>query len=314
MHALRQGRHHVLCRFSALTSSNKRQISRASSIIASLSRSSAWKNHQSKAPSSLRMESTDAIKARRPGMIRNFSQFILNLFSNSITAAIYPELLNVYRPPANATVWVGCFRVITIGVFLFGSIYFTSAVYFSPDHSNWLVPLVPLYSAIPMVVMAFTSGPMVHSIKVWLPSWARRSRQDFQRFASNVPPDVKLQVSFMKFRPWPQTRELRFGDLRRLRPSWREGIANMEHVPESVKPHQGSFWFRLVRGYHGKYYVRRSLVRDKSAAPGVWDEMWQQIPEAGQKEALKRVEKAERPVYAVNVSPSSSTGVSRSKK
>lgn len=132
--------------------------------------------------------------------------------------------------------------------------------------------------------MALATGPMIHSIRIYLPSRARRSRDELRRFADNTSPDTTFLLEYMKWKPWIVKKEVRFGDLRKLRPSWKEGIANLEHFPDharAMEEHQGKWWFGMAQRYFGRYYVARDQVKDRSAAPGVFDKLWKQIPEKG---------------------------------
>lgn len=142
------------------------------------------------------------------------------------------------------------------------------------------MPAFILASAVPMLAMIWASGPFVHSIKVQLPAHARRTREGVLRLANNVPPNTRLEISSMKLRPWPTKMEVVFADLRKHNPSWKGGLSNLEWIPLDIQDHPyiGTWSHSLLRRFRGVYYVLRDQKKDRSAAPGVWDKMWEQIP------------------------------------
>jgi hypothetical protein len=68
-------------------------------------------------------------------------------------------------------------------------------------------------------------------------------------------------------------------ELRRVQPSWKRGIANLEHIPQSMIGQEKHPLYGFARMNWGRYYVNRKQKREKSAATGVWDTIWNQIPE-----------------------------------
>ena len=51
----------------------------------------------------------------------------------------------------------------------------------------------------------------------------------------------------------------------------------------------------------GRYFVSRTQVRDRSRAPGVWEEVWKQIPYVGEEPVKKDKQSGEkRPAVAAN--------------
>lgn len=199
--------------------------------------------------------------------------------------AVIPERINVYRAGVAATVGVGMCRVATIGAFMLGSLWYAPAFYFSPDHSNWLVPVVLAGSAVPFVVTALCTGPMVHSILVRLPARARRSKDDLIYFSKYPPKDTIIELQFMRWKPWLQGKGYRFDRLRRLTPSLRGGIANLEVVndEEEHAARDNPRLARFLSALMGRYFVNRQQKNDRAAVPGVWDNMWQRIPLKGQR-------------------------------
>lgn len=210
--------------------------------------------------------------------------------------------LNIYAAGTTATVFVGFSRIATIVLFVYGCFAVAPQFYFDPTHSTLWAPAVLTFFAIPILATALATAPFVSNVRVILPTYARRSRETLTRFAANVPPDTKLVVQTMRFIPWPMHREIAFSSLRRVRAA-NKGSANLEiNPPGEVKARQRAegdrLWYAwMVKRMYGRLYVNRSQVKDKSAAPGIWDTMWEQIPMVGDA-SPKRVPQPAIPVVA----------------
>lgn len=197
----------------------------------------------------------------------------------------YPERINIYRAGTSATLAIGMVRVGTIVFMLVGTGLYAPAYYFSPDHSNLWVPAFIIASAVPFIATSLLTSSMVHAVRVYLPSKARRSKDDLKHFASHTPPHTLLQLQFMRWLPWPQTRSVAFHRLRRMRPSIRAGWANLEHqTPAAIELQTKSWLGRLLHRQLGVFHINRAQKTDRSAVPGVFELMWRQIPEKGSKE------------------------------
>ncbi|KAK4635149.1 hypothetical protein CLAFUW4_00413 [Fulvia fulva] len=221
----------------------------------------------------------------------------------------YPEWLNVYRLSSAATLCVGFTRVCTLVVFGVGAIIYAPAIAFSPHHSNCLIPACIVASAVPMVAVIFTSGPSVMSIRVQLPPHARRSREGLLKFANNLPPRTILRLESMKLIPWPTQTDVVFADLTRHRPSWKGGLSNLENTPVTTQGNEreGTFFAQLIRRLLGRYYVQRDQKKDRSSAPGLWEKMWEQIPEhnitPGNVRTRRMVSKSAKPLTKLEPLP-----------
>ncbi|KAM3415915.1 hypothetical protein BST61_g9410 [Cercospora zeina] len=209
-----------------------------------------------------------------------------------------PRLTNIYRAGTAATLTVGITRGTTIVVFLAASIIYAPNYILSPDHSSWLAPAFIVASAVPALVTILATGPMVHAVRVHIPEHVKRSgKEALRRFSADTPGNTKVELSFMRFAPWPQTRAVAFGNLRRLRPSFKGGISNMELIPqldekaEAMRKKYPLFDAFLQR-WLTRFYVSRDQKKDRAAVPGVWDGMWQQIPFAGEDDGRVRVKRS----------------------
>jgi hypothetical protein len=217
------------------------------------------------------------------------------------------DLLNVYQAGQIRTVLVGMTRVVTIVIFGLGIFIVAPRMYFDPDTSMWWVPGVVVGSAIPLVVLALLSAPYVSTIRVLLPSYAKKNHDALMRFAENVPDDTRVMLQSMRWLPWPTHKGVFFGDLRRL--PGRTISVNLEHVPlghDKANNAGQILGGRLVLRMYGRYWVDMT-ARNKSQAPGVWEKMWDQIAIKGQ-EHLKVASRDRLPPAMTNrptpVSPS----------
>jgi len=150
-----------------------------------------------------------------------------------------------------------------------------------------------LGSTIPFLA-AIASGPFITSVRVHLPSNARRSKEELLRFANNTPPNTRLRLQFIRWAPWLVTRDMFFADFRRL-PKSKIRLSNLEIVPEDKKEaiEKLGWQGRVLSKYFNRYWANMTnMGRDRSSAPGVWDGMWKQIPYAG--EVVKTLGKGER--------------------
>lgn len=117
----------------------------------------------------------------------------------------------------------------------------------------------------------------------------------------------------MRLAPWFTIKEVQFGRLRRLPPTLKGGMANLEYVPEHVEKHTGTIWFWLAQGFWGRYYVKRDQTSDRAQVPGVLDKMWDQIPFKGTKgdplvRSQAKYAKGERRVVSMSGRPGVMSG------
>jgi len=215
----------------------------------------------------------------------NFSRFFPHTDNATATNTrhTYPENLNIFNSGAVATLSIGFIRVAAIAAFIYGGSIIPS-VATDPGAPWWMLPTVITISIVPLLGTAAFGGYVNH-VNVILPSTARRSKQDLLRWAARPPPETRLQIKSMWFMPWPSTKTVFLGDLRRLELS-RFRLANLEHIPPAWKRIRDSeketlqSW--LARVFMGRYWASRQQVMDRSRAPGVWDRMWEQIPLVGE--------------------------------
>nr|POE77644.1 hypothetical protein CFP56_09291 [Quercus suber] len=247
---------------------------------------------------------------------RGFAQHVVTP-QGKRPAYIYPELIQIYRAPTRQTGANGIGRVVTIGLFI-ASVPLALNIYSNPEASNWWIPggeqqrpfpsppsvfdcappltslcTVLLGAALPMTLTILFCGPWTMAIQLNLPSRARRSREDLQRFVARLPPNAALALQFLRWKPWPTTRQVTFADLRRLQPS-RIRMSNLEHIPDAVAARlQENRGLRawMIRRYMGQFWV---VMDDVSGGEGVvkdvWRQVWEQIPMEGEVAVKKELE------------------------
>ncbi|KAF2770047.1 hypothetical protein EJ03DRAFT_350854 [Teratosphaeria nubilosa] len=192
--------------------------------------------------------------------------------------------LQVYLAPTTQVVFIGITRLATLVFFALGTTY--TLFHLAPD------PLVPLHikalyllgPTIP-VTTAMLSGACVSAIRIHVPPALMRTKEDVMRWANNVPPNTRLSMTYMRFRPWPVKKQFVFRDLRRLEPNARR-LSNVEHIPERTRESMDKHFLYgwLVRRFVGRYWVNmKSSARNRCEVPGVWERMWGQIPWAGER-------------------------------
>ncbi|KJX99692.1 hypothetical protein TI39_contig353g00014 [Zymoseptoria brevis] len=210
------------------------------------------------------------------------------------------EYINIFHAGSPAISAIGLIRITGIIIAAVGCIPYPIMFYMSPNHSNWWIPALILASPIPLLLMLFTTGPFIHSIQVKLPASARTSKEALKAFAERPNADTILRFHYMKLWPWPTSKEIPFGRLRRIKPSLKAGWANLEWVSEQAAEHrkyQDKWWYEMAQGvFKRKYYVNRDQKTDRGAVPGVWNEMWKQIPMKGSRGDPMVAARSRRPV------------------
>ena len=193
---------------------------------------------------------------------------------------VYPERLNIYDSGLPPQVIMGAVRVAGIAVFALGTTVYAPSCYLDPATPWWIAPVAVVASFLPLATSVLAFGPYVHHIYVDLPAGARNSREALLRFTQKPPPSTRLRVSSQRLIPWPVTRSVALKDLWRL-PVSRMRLANLEWRPPAVRQKATGAAAWLIRQYYGRFYVSRGQIKDRSLAPGVFDQMWERIPMLG---------------------------------
>lgn len=67
--------------------------------------------------------------------------------------------------------------------------------------------------AIPMLFVSYTAAPYVNFVHLFLPAFARKSRETAIQYAKNLPPTATLYINTMRFNTIPRQSIMRLGDL-----------------------------------------------------------------------------------------------------
>lgn len=204
----------------------------------------------------------------------------------------YPEILNVFHSGAVPTVAIGLTRLVSILAPFYGIIFVLPNALQDASATWWMPAAVTAITFVPLLA-SLVFGGYVNAINIRLPALARRSKEHLMSFSARVPPETLVEIKSMWFRPWPQTRTLHFGDLKRL-PYSSVRLSNLEHTPyHAEEVHRKQPWVSWgARVLYGRYWVSRAQVKDRSRAPGAWDRMWEQIPIVGTVGTTGRVQNA----------------------
>lgn len=141
-----------------------------------------------------------------------------------------------------------------------------------------------------MVVVALSTAPFVAQIVVQVPGWARRSTEALHTFARNMPSDTRVELTAMRFMPYPKTQGMRFGEMRTL-PKSRLRWTNIEYVPSASATVQKAGQSAGAEAGSGTGTVEKSKRRstwqffvrpgkrftEGTRGPGVWEKMLEQI-------------------------------------
>lgn len=137
--------------------------------------------------------------------------------------------------------------------------------------------------AIPMIVVGVATAPFVNSVSLYIPEFARRSRDVLIRYSTNLPKDAQLEFVTARLLGLPKTTGVRLSEMRALPSRWGR-LANLERIrsPSLQREHaQRSAWKKAL-GFLAeprfKFYVTEDVASTRrSRAPGVWENVLKEI-------------------------------------
>lgn len=193
-----------------------------------------------------------------------------------VPSKTYPSSLLIYHAGTLQTATIGMIRISTIMFFAAGCLIGAPAIYFDPASPNWRVPLIIAGSAVPMAVTVALTAPFVASVSVLLPSSARGSRAALMKFADKPARDTVLELTTMRFMPFPKRTAVRLDELRRI-PEKGLRMANLVHIV----PRQNDRTTQKSSAAKAEYYVRPGdRYTAATRAPGIWPVLLKNIPSA----------------------------------
>ncbi|KAE9366504.1 hypothetical protein N431DRAFT_471555 [Stipitochalara longipes BDJ] len=159
----------------------------------------------------------------------------------------YPERLLVYHAGTGRTVFLGCLKVTTIFIFSFFTLVVAPSHFFAEAEPPWVAVGVLLSGVIPMLFVAYISGPFVTYIHLRLPAYARHSREMLMRYTKSLPNDAALDITTMNFIGKPRVARVKVTDLYPVRE--RFGMANYARDTELINSRLPWYFPKAVRQF-----------------------------------------------------------------
>lgn len=91
-----------------------------------------------------------------------------------------------------------------------------------------------------MAFVTYTSMPFVSYVRVKLPGFARRSKDQLMQWAQKVPPHTEIDMMTMQFSGRPRVSRMLLSDLRETKARW--GIANLARVINPAATASRPWW------------------------------------------------------------------------
>ncbi|KAL2755006.1 hypothetical protein ACRALDRAFT_2053850 [Sodiomyces alcalophilus JCM 7366] len=211
--------------------------------------------------------------------------------SHSLTLAIplppvIPEQILIYHAGTTRIVFLAFWKITSIFVCAFFVLVAAPNYIRSEDKSylqaagrkltSFVLIIIPLVSLlthsavaacgmIPLVYIAYTTGPFVSFIYLRLPPSARTSRQHLERFIrSGLPPSTQLQVLTMGLAGRPRTALVSLADFKPVTERW--GLVNYARDVSRLSAARKWHQYRPV----AKFAIRAPNAKDVREA-WVWD-------------------------------------------
>ncbi|KAN0092433.1 hypothetical protein V8E51_018280 [Hyaloscypha variabilis] len=159
----------------------------------------------------------------------------------------YPERLLVYHAGTGRTVFLGCLKVTTIFIFSFFTLVVAPAHFFAEAEPPWVAIGVLLSGIIPMVFVAYITGPFVTYIHLRLPAYARHSREMLMRYTKSLPNDAGLDITTMNFIGKPRVARVKISDLYPVKQ--RFGMANYARDTDLINSKLPWYFPKAVRQF-----------------------------------------------------------------
>lgn len=127
-----------------------------------------------------------------------------------------------------------------------------------------------------MAFVTYTSMPFVSHVRIKLPGFARRSKDQLMQWVQKVPRNTEIDLITMRFSGRPRLCRMLLSDLRETKARW--GIANLARVFNSNTSASRPWW--MGKDPHIFYVAdngtknRKSLITETIALRQV---MWQHI-------------------------------------
>jgi len=188
---------------------------------------------------------------------------------------LYPERLIIYHAGTGRTVFLGCLKVTTIFIFSFFCLVIAPTHFYAEEQPKWIAGAVMLSGIIPMVSVAYISGPFVNYIHLRLPAFARGSREMLLRYSKMLPKDAEIDITTMNFIGKPRVTRMKVADLYPVKQ--RLGMAN--YARDTTKINAERLWWM------GKAVRQFGVHSGRSKVMG--GEIWRNVESVLQKNRAK---------------------------
>jgi len=188
---------------------------------------------------------------------------------------LYPERLIIYHAGTGRTVFLGCLKVTTIFIFSFFCLVIAPTHFYAEEQPKWIAGAVMLSGIIPMVSVAYISGPFVNYIHLRLPAFALGSREMLLRYSKMLPKDAEIDITTMNFIGKPRVTRMKVADLYPVKQ--RLGMAN--YARDTTKINAERLWWM------GKAVRQFGVHSGRSKVMG--GEIWRNVESVLQKNRAK---------------------------
>ncbi|PYH47366.1 uncharacterized protein BP01DRAFT_214101 [Aspergillus saccharolyticus JOP 1030-1] len=183
-----------------------------------------------------------------------------------------PELILIYNGGASKAMFLAVLKI--TGILLYGAtIAFVVPELYSGEYPEWYLPAALTVGAIPMLFMTYNGATWVCYVHLFLPMFARQSRQAAEDYARNLPPTARLYITTMGFSTRPIRTEVQ---MKNLVPDFtlRRPVTFRNVAPEANTRF-------LSRGMNEFWTAPKSQRGKQSTAfyPHLWPSVFRQIQE-----------------------------------
>ncbi|CAD6501037.1 BgTH12-06737 [Blumeria graminis f. sp. triticale] len=157
-----------------------------------------------------------------------------------------------YHAGTGRTVFLGCLKITTIFIFGFFSLVVIPKHVLADKKVPWVTGTIAISGLVPMVFVAYITGPFVTYVHVRIPSFARNSKQMIVRFAKSIPPETELDFTTMNIFGKPRVSRAKVKDIYAIQR--RFGMVNFVRDTSLLK--KSKAWWKVKAvdqfGVHGR--------------------------------------------------------------
>ncbi|RKF62269.1 hypothetical protein OnM2_034055 [Erysiphe neolycopersici] len=166
--------------------------------------------------------------------------------------AAFPSQILIYHAGTGRTVFLGCLKLTTIFICGFFTLVVVPKHILAEKKTPWVTCTIAISGVVPMLFVAYVSGPFVTYIHLRIPNYARNSKEMIVRFAKSPPKDTELDFTTMNFFGKPQVVRLKIKDIHASR--LRFGMVNFIRDTTEINKNRAWWKGKAIRqfGIHGR--------------------------------------------------------------